>query len=60
MGVLGRDQSFSARRAREVLGWAPRVGYEAGLDATLAWLNDEHLAPVAAAVDPASPTAAGA
>src|SRR5204862_4759311 len=32
--VLGRDQSFSARRAREVLGWAPRVGYEAGLGAT--------------------------
>ena len=60
VGVLGRDQSFSARRAREVLGWAPRVGYEAGLDATLAWLKDEHVAPVAAAVDPASPTAAGA
>jgi nucleoside-diphosphate-sugar epimerase len=38
VGVLGRDQCFSARRAREVLGWVPRVGYAAGLDATLAWL----------------------
>jgi nucleoside-diphosphate-sugar epimerase len=41
VGVLGRDQHFSARRAREVLGWAPRVGYAAGLDATLAWLKDD-------------------
>jgi ornithine--oxo-acid transaminase len=38
--VLGRDQAYSAERAREVLGWAPRVAYSAGLDATLAWLRD--------------------
>src|SRR5205823_3811978 len=31
--VLGRDQSFSAQRAHEVLGWEPRVGYSAGLEA---------------------------
>jgi nucleoside-diphosphate-sugar epimerase len=37
--VLGVDQDFSAARAREVLGWTPRVGYEAGLEATLAWLR---------------------
>jgi nucleoside-diphosphate-sugar epimerase len=37
--VLGRDQSFSAGRARHVLGWEPRVGYEEGLRATLAWLH---------------------
>jgi len=37
--VLGRDQSFSARRARDVLGWEPRVGYSDGLEATLAWLT---------------------
>jgi nucleoside-diphosphate-sugar epimerase len=36
--VRGRDQSYSARRAREVLGWTPRVGYDDGLEATLAWL----------------------
>ena len=36
--VLGRDQSFSAARARELLGWKPRVGYGEGLEATLAWL----------------------
>ena len=37
--VLGVDQDFSAARARELLGWTPRVGYEAGLEATLAWLR---------------------
>jgi nucleoside-diphosphate-sugar epimerase len=38
--VLGRDQSFSAARAAEVLGWRPRVGYADGLHATLAWLRE--------------------
>jgi ornithine--oxo-acid transaminase len=42
--VLGTDQDFSNRKARELLGWEPRVGYEAGLEATLAWLRSEHLA----------------
>jgi ornithine--oxo-acid transaminase len=37
--VLGRDQDFSNRKAREVLGWEPRVGYPAGLDATVEWLH---------------------
>jgi ornithine--oxo-acid transaminase len=39
VGVLGRDQCFSARRAQQVMGWTPRVDYETGLAATLAWLN---------------------
>ena len=38
--VLGRDQSFSAERAERQLGWAPRVGYAEGLEATLAWLRE--------------------
>jgi nucleoside-diphosphate-sugar epimerase len=38
--VLGVDQDFSNRKARELLGWEPRVGYAAGLEATLAWLRD--------------------
>ncbi|HXW59726.1 MAG TPA: hypothetical protein VEJ23_09650, partial [Solirubrobacteraceae bacterium] len=42
--VLGVDQSFSNRLAREVLGWEPRVGYAAGLRATLAWLHRDYLA----------------
>ncbi|HTQ67687.1 MAG TPA: aminotransferase class III-fold pyridoxal phosphate-dependent enzyme [Solirubrobacteraceae bacterium] len=42
--VLGRDQSFSSRRARETLGWEPRIGYAAGLEATVAWLRREYLA----------------
>jgi nucleoside-diphosphate-sugar epimerase len=37
--VLGRNQDFSNRKAREVLGWEPRVSYAAGLEATLAWLR---------------------
>jgi nucleoside-diphosphate-sugar epimerase len=38
--VLGRDQDFSNRKAREELGWEPRVDYAAGLEATLAWLRE--------------------
>jgi ornithine--oxo-acid transaminase len=38
--VLGRDQDFSNRKARDVLGWEPRVDYAAGLEATLEWLRD--------------------
>lgn len=41
--VLGKDQSFSNRKARELLGWEPRVDYAAGLEATVTWLRDEHL-----------------
>lgn len=37
--VMGRDQSFSTRKARERLGWEPRVGYDEGLAATLDWLR---------------------
>jgi acetylornithine/succinyldiaminopimelate/putrescine aminotransferase/nucleoside-diphosphate-sugar epimerase len=42
--VLGKNQDFSNRTARELLGWEPRVGYPAGLEATLAWLRTEYLA----------------
>jgi nucleoside-diphosphate-sugar epimerase len=41
--VLGRNQDFSNRKLRETLGWEPRVGYLAGLDATLEWLRNDHL-----------------
>ena len=41
--VLGNDQDFSNRKAREMLGWEPRVGYPAGLEATLTWLRTENL-----------------
>ena len=39
--VMGTDQSFSNRKARELLGWEPRVDYATGLEATLAWLRAE-------------------
>jgi nucleoside-diphosphate-sugar epimerase len=42
--VLGRNQDFSNRKARRLLGWEPRVTYPQGLEATLAWLREEHLA----------------
>jgi nucleoside-diphosphate-sugar epimerase len=41
--VLGRDQDFSNRKAREQLGWEPRISYAEGLNATLAWLRDDYL-----------------
>jgi ornithine--oxo-acid transaminase len=37
--VLAKDQDFSIRKAREMLGWEPRVDYATGLEATLAWLQ---------------------
>jgi acetylornithine/succinyldiaminopimelate/putrescine aminotransferase/nucleoside-diphosphate-sugar epimerase len=41
--VLGCNQDFSNRRARETLGWAPRVDYATGLRQTVDWLRDEYL-----------------
>jgi oxidoreductase len=38
--VLGRDQDFSNEKIRALLGWAPRVGYPTGLEATVSWLKE--------------------
>jgi ornithine--oxo-acid transaminase len=46
--VMGIDQGFSNVKLRERLGWEPRVGYPAGLAATVAWLRDEYLADLRA------------
>lgn len=35
-----RDQYLSAERARQVLGWKPRVGFEEGLRRTVAWYKE--------------------
>ncbi len=43
--VLGCDQDFSNRKARDTLHWEPRVGYRDGLHATLDWLKREYLEP---------------
>jgi acetylornithine/succinyldiaminopimelate/putrescine aminotransferase/nucleoside-diphosphate-sugar epimerase len=51
--VLGRNQTFSSRKARDLLGWEPRIGYDAGLEATLAWLRSEHDTAHASDVKPA-------
>jgi nucleoside-diphosphate-sugar epimerase len=45
--VLGTNQDFSNGKAREVLGWEPRVDYASGLEATIAWLKSEYLAGIA-------------
>jgi oxidoreductase len=37
--VMGRNQRFSTEKAARLLGWHRRVGYEQGLEATLAWLR---------------------
>ena len=42
--VLGRNQDFSNRKAREVLGWEPSVTYASALEATLSWLREARLA----------------
>jgi ornithine--oxo-acid transaminase len=42
--IMGTDQDFSNRKAREVLGWEPRVSYAQGMETTVAWLRDEYLA----------------
>ena len=39
--VLGRHQDFSNEKAKELLGWEPRIDYSAALAATLAWLREE-------------------
>jgi ornithine--oxo-acid transaminase len=39
--VLGHDQSFSTRKAQEVLGWSPRVDYDTGLRSTIEWLQQQ-------------------
>ncbi len=40
--VLARDQDFSSQKLTALLGWRPRIGYEAGMAATLAWLKQEY------------------
>jgi nucleoside-diphosphate-sugar epimerase len=42
--VLGKNQGFSNRKLRELLGWEPRVDYASGLAATVDWLQTEYLA----------------
>jgi nucleoside-diphosphate-sugar epimerase len=42
--VLGRSQDFSNQKIREALGWEPRTSYQAGIEATLDWLEQEYLA----------------
>ncbi len=42
--VLAVDQDFSSAKLRSVMGWSPRVGYAAGLAATLDWLRDDYFA----------------
>jgi nucleoside-diphosphate-sugar epimerase len=41
--VLGKNQDFSNRKARDLLGWEPRVDYPAGLEATVTWLRAERV-----------------
>lgn len=41
--VLGKSQDFSNRKLRQTLDWEPRVGYENGLEATVAWLKNDYL-----------------
>jgi nucleoside-diphosphate-sugar epimerase len=39
VALIGRSTSFSIAKAREQLGWQPRVGVREGLQITLDWYN---------------------
>ncbi len=39
--VMGKNQSFSNRKARGLLGWQSRIDYPTGLRATIDWLQAE-------------------
>jgi nucleoside-diphosphate-sugar epimerase len=43
---MGTNQDFSARKARDMLGWEPRIDYAAGLQATIDWLRAEQRSTV--------------
>jgi nucleoside-diphosphate-sugar epimerase len=40
---LVRTGTYSIAKAREVLGWSPKVGFPDGMERTLAWLRSEGL-----------------
>jgi ornithine--oxo-acid transaminase len=44
--VMGKDQDFSNRKARELLHWEPNTDYATGLAATVAWLRAEGISAI--------------
>jgi nucleoside-diphosphate-sugar epimerase len=45
---LNREHAYTVSRAREVLGWEPKVDLEEGMRRTEAWFRDEGLLPAPA------------
>ncbi len=43
VALIGRSTRFSIAKAREQLGWQPRVGIREGIRRTLEWYEDERL-----------------
>ena len=41
--IMCRDRLFSIQRAREDLGFAPKIGYETGISRAVEWLKAEHI-----------------
>ena len=41
--IMCRDRAFDFKRAKEDLRFAPKVGYEEGIERTVAWLKDAKL-----------------
>jgi len=39
-----RRGTYSCRKARDVLGWEPRIGLDEGLERTIAWLREQGFA----------------
>jgi nucleoside-diphosphate-sugar epimerase len=40
VALVGRDCVFSSRKAKDQLGWSPRVALDRALDQTIAWLRE--------------------
>jgi nucleoside-diphosphate-sugar epimerase len=48
MRYLNREHAYSVSRARELLGWEPKVDLDEGMRRTEAWFREEGLLPAPA------------
>lgn len=51
VALIGRSTRFSIAKAREQLGWQPRVGVQEGVRRTLEWYRKEHLSRARSAAE---------
>ena len=51
VALIGRSTRFSIAKAREQLGWQPRVGVQEGVRRTLEWYRKEQLSRARSAAE---------